>query len=68
MNRLYELDLLHKMNRDEKPRVDEVVQRYASLKDGAGFLPVRGKVRDLTAIVDRATGSVLDVVPLNPWP
>ena len=47
--------------------VDAIVNRFNQVPGGIGFVPVRGKVQDLSAIVERKSGAVLDVVDLIPW-
>jgi len=49
----------------------EAEPQLAALKAGRakdlGFLPVRARKQDLTAIIDRKTGEVLKVLPIDPW-
>lgn len=65
IKRLQPLDRLAAFNKDQPEAVQALIQRY---KDrGVGYLPMRGKVRDLAVIVATQSGDVLDVVNLSPW-
>jgi len=66
--RILPIDALRELNKTEGARIDAIVEQYASRSGGVGFLPVRGKVKDLAAIVARDTAEVLEIVELNPWP
>jgi energy-coupling factor transporter transmembrane protein EcfT len=68
VGRIQPIDALRELNKAEGARIDAIAVRYASRSGGIGFLPVRGKVKDLTAIVARDTAEVLEIVELNPWP
>ncbi|MGR9117556.1 MAG: TfpX/TfpZ family type IV pilin accessory protein [Gammaproteobacteria bacterium] len=61
------LEALKKFNRDQVETVDALVKKYAAKKIEAGYLPLSGKARDLTVIVDRRSGTVLELVDLRPW-
>jgi hypothetical protein len=59
------LDKLLLTNSSKKNEVEALKQRYASRK--VGFLPFKGKVKDLTVIVDADTAEVLELAELEPW-
>jgi len=59
------LDKLLLTNSSRKNEVEALKQRYASRK--VGFLPFKGKVKDLTVIVDAGTAEVLELADLEPW-
>ena len=67
LDRLQQLDKLKEFNRDDADRVSQLMKSYEVRLDKVGFVPVRGKVKDLTAVIDRDSGKVLDVLPLQPW-
>lgn len=66
-SRMKPLDALKDFNRDRGADVDRVIQKYRDVPGGVGFVPVRGKVQDLTAILGREAGDLLEVVDLSPW-
>jgi hypothetical protein len=37
------------------------------VEDGVGFLPMKARNRDMTVLVDRATGDVVGILPVYPW-
>jgi hypothetical protein len=47
--------------------IDQDVASTGKPEASLGYLPMRAGKRDLTVIVDRATGDVLDVSPVLPW-
>ncbi|MGH8583201.1 MAG: TfpX/TfpZ family type IV pilin accessory protein [Gammaproteobacteria bacterium] len=44
-----------------------VESAFAGPQSDLGFLPVRARKRDLTAIIDRKTGELLQMLPIDPW-
>jgi hypothetical protein len=68
LSRLQDMATLKDYNQQAVSDVGDLVAKYAQYPGGVGFLPVRGKVRDLTAVVSRDSAEVLELVPLNPWP
>ena len=32
-----------------------------------GFLPMKARNKDMTVLVDKETGDVVGIVPVNPW-
>lgn len=57
------LDGLRTFNPAREADVTVLVSKHA----GAGYLPIRGKTADLTAIVSRGSAEVLEIVELKPW-
>lgn len=48
----------------------EAVSEFAKAHPGAanlGFVPVKARDRDFSAVVDRKTGEIVGYLPLNPW-
>lgn len=65
--KLQALPELQKFNARAQEDVAALIARHAGEPGGVGFLPVRGKVEDLTAVVSKATGEIIELVPLAPW-
>jgi len=59
---------LKTFNRNRDAEIDALAARYAQQKQDVGFVPLRGKTQDLTVIVSRQTGAIVDIVDLHPWP
>lgn len=59
---------LYPFNKDREREVDQLQQKYALQKIGAGYLPLKARVRDLTIIVNKTTGEILEISDLQPWP
>ena len=60
------LDKLRAFNKTRGVVIDQLQVKHQA--SNPGFLPMRGKVKDLTVIVNRTTGDVLEVVELQHWP
>lgn len=58
---------LSPLNKAQPANVQRLMQKYADRSADVGFLAVRGKVNDLTAVIDLHTGQLLELVALNPW-
>lgn len=67
VKRLQPIDALRKFNKESNAEIDGLLKKYAGRQGGVGFLPMRGKVRDLTVIVARESGEVLETLALDPW-
>ena len=65
--KLQPLEKLKDFNSGNKAAVDNLIGKYADNKEGVGFLPLRGKVQDLTVIVEKNSAKVLEIVELVPW-
>ncbi len=48
-------------------RLDDIVRRSGKQDSELGFLPVIAKKGDVTAIVDRAGGTIVGVLEVSPW-
>ena len=68
LEKLQPLDNLKSFNSGNEAAVDQLIGKYATNKVDVGFLPLRGKVQDLTVIVHKDSADVLEIVDLNPWP
>lgn len=67
VKRLLPVENLRQFNKDEGAEIDALVKRYAARPGGIGYLPMRGKVHDLTVVVARDSADVLETLSLNPW-
>ena len=67
LEKLQPLDKLKPFNSGNEAAVDRLIDKYGGDKAVAGFLPLRGKVQDLTVIVHKDSAEVLEIVDLNPW-
>ena len=67
ISKLQPLTTLIETNPKNRPAVDALIQRYAASKTPAGFLPLKGKSDDLTVIVHRESGEILEYLALAPW-
>lgn len=67
IKRAQPIEALREFNRDRRAEVDTLLQRHAKRPGGIGFLPLKGKVADLSVIVTLDTAEVLEIVPLKPW-
>lgn len=61
------LEILNKLNTSSHSIIQSLQSKYTSKKINAGYLPLKGRVNDLTVIVDRSDGTILEMVDLNPW-
>lgn len=61
------LDDLERQRAEAEPQLAALKKEFAGRAKDFGFLPVRARKQDLTAIIDRKTGEVLKVLPIDPW-
>jgi hypothetical protein len=57
---------LRKYNKDREAEVEEVLRRYSSQSDKIGYLPMKGKFHDVTVIVTKNDGEILEFNKLLP--
>lgn len=67
LKRLRPLEDLGAFNDQRADEVAALVARYANFSGGVAYLPVRGKVKDFTAVVGRQSGDVVEFSSLSPW-
>ena len=67
LERLHPLSELLKTNPGRLAEIEALERRYSERVGGVGFLPLKGKVKDLAVIVARDTAEVLEFVDLSPW-
>lgn len=65
--RAQSLSELKKLNLDKAGAVDALLKKYTAQNIEVGFVPFKGKVNDLSVLLDKKTGSVLEVTDLQPW-
>ena len=66
--RIQALERLKRFNKDRAEDVATLIGNYTAVTGGVGFLPLRGKVRDLTVIINKNSAEVLEIKNLKPWP
>ena len=67
LERVRPLEELKLLNKDREDEVTLLIDTYASSNKAVGFLPLRGKVADLTVIVNKNSAEVLEIKSLKPW-
>lgn len=67
LKRLLPPENLREFNPERTAQVAELVASYGSHPGGVGYLPVRGKVKDFTAILGKESGELLQFSSLVPW-
>ena len=67
LERIRPLDELKSFNKAREGDISALTEKYASAGKGVGFLPLRGKVEDLTVIVSKDSAEVLEILDLKPW-
>ena len=67
ISKLQPLTVLVETNPTNRPAVDTLIQRYAASNTPVGFLPLKGKSDDLSVIIHRESGDILEYVALAPW-
>lgn len=55
------------LNPAAKTHVASLLNKHEQDQNRSGYLPLRGRVEDLSVIVDRPTGAVKEIVRLRPW-
>lgn len=61
------LDKLKPFNSARESEISSLIEKYSSIKEGVGFLPLRGKVEDLAVIVRKDSAEILEIKDLKPW-
>jgi hypothetical protein len=59
-------DLVKRQPQDA-PVVRSFVAASGRAEDAVGYLPMKARNRDMAVVVDRKTGDVVGIVPVNPW-
>jgi hypothetical protein len=58
---------LRKKRPAEEMRLTQLEQEFRMKTESLLFLPVRAKQQDLTAIIEKSTGKLLKLIPVDPW-
>lgn len=67
LDRIQDIKGLYKFNVDRGDVVDSLVAKYSESRIELGFMPFQAKANDLTVILDKKTGAILEIVKLSPW-
>lgn len=62
------LDNLAGMNKDNAQDINALISKYQGMKLNVGYLPLKAKSQNLTVIVSRTTGEILEMSILKPLP
>lgn len=62
------LDNLASMNKDKAQDINVLISKYQGMKLNVGYLPLKAKSQNLTVIVSRTTGEILEMSILKPLP
>lgn len=65
--KLYSLSKLQDFNKDKMQKIEALFAKYKKLNIEVGYLPLRGRAKDLVVIVNRNNGNVMEYVDLMPW-
>lgn len=60
------IESLRKTNANSVQEVDALIERYAQVKAGIGYLLLIGKVKELTVVVARDSAEILEINTLRP--
>jgi hypothetical protein len=58
---------LVKRQPQDAPVVRAFVVASGRAEDAVGYLPMKARNRDMAVVVDRKTGDIVGIVPVNPW-
>ncbi len=58
---------LQAFNPNNVAAVEALLKKYEVQNREVGFLPVKARLKDLTVVLDKKTGAVLEMVDLQPW-
>lgn len=61
------LDQLRDLNKTQLSTINNIIKKYSLQGMQVGYLPMKGKLRDMTVIIDLNTGNIKKVVDLKPW-
>lgn len=65
--RANKLSELYRFNKSERQHVDELIGRFSSVNDKIGYIPLKGKFNDLTVVVNKTDGRILELNKLRPF-
>jgi len=58
---------LAKTQPQDAPVIKSFVTGSGRAEDTIGFLPMKARNRDMAVVVDKKTGDIVGIVPVNPW-
>jgi hypothetical protein len=58
---------LAKRQPQDAPIIKSFVTGSGRTEDAIGFLPMKARNRDMAVVVDRKSGDIVGIVPVNPW-
>ena len=61
------LSELAKRQPQDAPVIKAFVGGSGRTEDSIGFLPMKARNRDMAVVVDRKSGDIVGIVPVNPW-
>ena len=61
------LEYLKRFNKGRVSEIEDIAKEFGSIGGGVGYLPLRGKVKDLTVIVRSDSAEILSIKDLEPW-
>ena len=65
--RVQPLSMLREINNEKKIEVEELIKKYAELKVEVGFVPLKARVNDLSVLINKSSGEIVEIVDLKPW-
>jgi hypothetical protein len=65
--KLQPLKRLKELNPAVAAQIDRDIEATGRTEDQLGFLPLRARERDLSVVLDRSTGEILDYWTYRPW-
>ena len=58
---------LAKRQPQDAPVIKSFVTASGRTEDAVGFVPMKARNRDMAVVVDKKTGDIVGIVPVNPW-
>ncbi|MET3119058.1 hypothetical protein AAKU64_003297 [Undibacterium sp. GrIS 1.8] len=62
------LDKLKNYNKGSEAEFNALIEKYKSIKIDVGYLPLKGRVHDLSVILNKSTAEILEINKLKPFP
>lgn len=61
-----DLTELYRFNKSDRQQVDELINRFSSVNDKIGYIPLKGRINDVAVVVNKADGQILEFSKLKP--
>lgn len=58
---------LAKRQPQDAPAIQSFIAGSGRTADAIGFVPMTARIRDMAMVVDRSSGDVVGILPVNPW-